>query len=133
VVECQQAWYFCTSTSYCAVLSPSAYFTSYLPFVLDEDVAGVCYFPWDVSTTVKQLFRCTATAYLSCLLSSSQNVSNGSHTSMYTAFHYKRGIICTWSLRHVHFSFSNERIAIMKQGMCRDTPNMSETLYYMYL
>ena len=29
-------------------------------------------------TTVKQLLRCTATAYLSCLLSSSQNVSNGS-------------------------------------------------------
>jgi len=25
------------------------YFTSYLPFVLDEEVAGACYFPWDVS------------------------------------------------------------------------------------
>ena len=35
---------------------------------------------WMCPTTVKQLFRCTATAYLSCSLSSSQNVSNGSPT-----------------------------------------------------
>jgi len=45
VVERQQAWYFQTSTSCCAALSSSAYFT----FVLDEEVAGAGYIPWDVT------------------------------------------------------------------------------------
>ena len=40
VIERQQAWYFQTSTSFCAVLSSSTYFTSFLPFVVDEEVAG---------------------------------------------------------------------------------------------
>ena len=68
-------------------------------------------------TTVKQLFRCAATTYLSCSLSSSQDVSNGSPAwglhvvhmmAMHTAFHYRlltRGSGCTWSLCHVHFCF----------------------------
>jgi len=39
VVERQQAWYFYTSTSCCAARLP----------LLDEEVAGACYFPQDVS------------------------------------------------------------------------------------
>jgi len=70
-------------------------------------------------TTVKQLFRCTTTAYLLCSLSSSQNASNGSPTqrdSIYACTHDGRshcislqtgysGSGCTWSLCHVPLSF----------------------------
>ena len=75
-------------------------------------------------TTVKELFRCTATTYLSCSLSSSQNASNGSPThartpyalvhtmAAHTAFDYKlvtRGSGCTWSLCHVPLSLFEKR------------------------
>ena len=63
--------------------------------------------------TVKLFLWCTATAYLSCSLSSSQNISSysptqGLHMHLYRwchAFHYKlvsRSGGCTWSLCHVH-------------------------------
>jgi len=48
--------------------------------------------------TVKQLFRCKATAYLLCLLSSSQNVSNGSPTQ---GLHM---CLYTWWLCTLHFT-----------------------------
>jgi len=72
------------------------YFTSSLPFVLDENVAGVCYLPQDVSNysyTVVQMYShsmsCSLYSHLSCSLSSSHNVSNGSppqglHMHLYT-------------------------------------------------
>jgi len=63
--------------------------------LLHQKVAGACSFPWDV---VKQLFRCTATAYLSCSLSSSQNASNGSPTQGLHVHLY------TWWLRTLHLT-----------------------------
>ena len=89
MVERQQAWYFHTSTSCCEVPSYSAYFTSYPPLFLMKKwqvcviSLGMC------PTTVKLFFRWTATAYMSCSLSSSQNISNcsptqGLHMCLYT-------------------------------------------------
>ena len=56
-----------------------------------------------VPTTVKQLFRCTATAYLSCSLSSSQNASNGSptqglHMHLYTLWPSTLHLTMNWLL-----------------------------------
>ena len=75
VVKCQQAWYFYTFTSYCAALSSSACFSPlFLMKKWQVRVISLRMCP----TTVKQLFRCIAMAYLLCSLSSSQNVSNDS-------------------------------------------------------
>ena len=71
-------------------------------------------------TTVKQLLRCTATVYLLCSLSSSQNVFKwltNTRTpcvlvhvmAAHTEFHYElvtRSSGCTLPLCHVHFRFS---------------------------
>ena len=61
VVKCQQAWYFYTSTSCCAVLSSSAYFSPlFLMKKWQVHVISLRMCP----TTVKQLFRCIAMAYV---------------------------------------------------------------------
>ena len=68
-------------------------------------------------TTVKQLYRCTATAYLSCyfvLLTKCLKLFTNTRTpyalvhmmAAHTAFDYElvtRGSGCTWSLCHFHF------------------------------
>ena len=91
VVERQQAWYFrvlSTFISCCAallsftspVISPLFLMKQWQVHVIS---LGMC------PTTVKQLFRQANTTYLSCSLSSSQNVSTGSpmqglHMRLYT-------------------------------------------------
>ena len=115
--------YVYTSTSCCAALSSSAYFTSYPPPLCSWWRSGMCVlFP---SGCVQlQLNSCSDvqpwhTCHVPCpphrclkLLTNARTPYVLVHMmATHTAFHYElvtqgSGCTCTWSLCHVHFCFS---------------------------